>query len=131
RRIHAAREAANRPPGSTDELSDPPYLLLDEMTRRPIGRATGDLEQEVVQHLPAPRRVGHLGVKQHAENRPGLVLESRHRRVGARGRHAKLRWRLLDPVAVAGPHGDAPLRLESGEQAGRVTYRDLRPAVLA
>src|SRR5439155_26975980 len=60
-----------------------------------------------------------------------LVLESRHRRVGARGRHAKLRWRLLDPVAVAGPHGYAPLRLESGEQAGRVTYRDLRPAVLA
>src|SRR3989454_6555680 len=43
-RIHAAREAADRPLFGTDELSNPPHLLLDEVTRRPIGRAAGDLE---------------------------------------------------------------------------------------
>src|SRR5205823_11596780 len=64
-------------------------------------------------------------------NRPGLVLEPRHRRVRARCRHAEMRRRLVNPVAVAGPHGDTFLGLEAGEQPRGVAYRDLRPAVLA
>src|SRR2546422_5531942 len=40
------------------------------------------------------------------------------------------RW-LFDAVAVAGPHRDAPLGLEAGEQPGRVPHRDVGPAVLA
>src|SRR3989441_4688980 len=131
RRIHAAREAADRPLRGTDQPVDSPYLLLDEVARRAIGRAAGDLEQEIVQHLPTPRGVRYLGVEQHAEDRPGLVLEPRDRRVRARSRHTKAwRW-LLDAVAVTGPHGDTSLGLEPGEQPGRVPHRDVSAAVLA
>ncbi len=42
-----------------------------------------------------------------------------------------MRRRLVDAITVAGPHGDAPLGLESREQPGPVPDRDLGPAILA
>src|SRR5437870_6816369 len=77
--------------------------------------------------------MGDLGVEQHAENRPRLVLKGGDRRVRARRGHAELGRRLVDPIAMAGPHRDALLRLESGEQGSHagVSDGDVRPPVFA
>ena len=124
RRVDAARQAADRPLGRPNERTDPLDLVLDEVARRPVGRAAADREQEVVKDLTAPRRMSHLGVEQHAENGPGLVLQGGDRSVGARGGHAEVRGRLVELVAVARPHGDARLRLESLEQAPPARFPD-------
>src|SRR5207249_9097 len=56
RRIHAAGKPADRSLGGAHELADAPHLLLDEVARRPIGRAATDFEQEVMEDLTAARR---------------------------------------------------------------------------
>ena len=132
-RIDAAREATDGPSRGTDALPDPLHLVVDEVARRPIGRAAADPEQEVVQDLATARCVGHLGVKQHAEDGFRFVLHRRDRRVRAHARHPEARRRLGDPVAVARPHRDRGSGLEPGEQpgCGRAAQRHLRPSVLA
>src|SRR6267378_4113608 len=57
------------------------------------------------------------------------MLHRCHRRVGARRGHAKVRWWLLDAVAVAGPDDRRRLRLKPGEQACVLANRDLCAAV--
>ncbi len=131
--IHTTGETADRLALPAEEGPDAPDLMLDEMAGRPIRRAAADIEQEVVEDLPTARRMRHLGVEQHPENRPRLVLKGRHRRIRARGGHAELGRRLLDPIAVTGPYRDAVLRLESPEEASRarVSNDDVGPPVFA
>ena len=76
RGVHAAREAADHPLLGPDHLPDAGDLGLDEVSRRPVGRATADLEEEVVEDLAAPRRVGDLGMELHAEERPLLCSKA-------------------------------------------------------
>ena len=65
-RIHTAGKSADRLLGRTHELADAPHLVVDEVARRPIGRAAADFKQEVMEDLAAARSVGHLRVEQHA-----------------------------------------------------------------
>ena len=76
RRVHAAGESADDALVGADQLADPGDLGLDEVARRPVGRAAADLEEEVGEDLAAARRVRHLGMELHAEDRPLVVLES-------------------------------------------------------
>ena len=75
RGVHPARQSADDPRGRADQLPDPRDLALDEVARRPVRRAAADLEQEVVDDLPAPRRVRHLRMELDAEERLLAVLE--------------------------------------------------------
>src|SRR5439155_20252494 len=111
--------------GGAHELADAPDLLVDEVARGPSGRAATDFEQEVMEDLTAARRVGHFRMEQHAVDGLGLVLHRRHRGVRAGGRHAEVRRRGVDPVAVTRPYGDAAVWLEAGEQTGRFADCDL------
>ena len=130
RRVHPARQAADSTARRADQVPDPPDLVIDEMPGRPVGDATADVEQEVVQDLAAARRVRHLGVKQDAEDRLGLVLHARDGRIGAGGGDPEMRWWLVHPIAVARPHDGRRARLESGEEALVLTNRDLGAPVL-
>src|SRR6266516_1463447 len=88
RRVHTSRQAADRPSVRPDERPNAADLLVDEVPRRPIGRAAANVEQKVVQDLAAARGVRDLGVKQHAEDRLRRVLHPSDRRIGARRGHA-------------------------------------------
>ena len=85
RRVHAARQAADRP-AVTDLHADRLDRLGHEVPRRPRRLGAADPEQEVLDDLGAARRVRDLRMELHAKERPRLVTERRHRRVGARGR---------------------------------------------
>ena len=84
-----------------------------------------------MQDLPAPRRVGDLGVEQHAKERPLLVPHSRDGSVGAHRRHPEAGGGRGNLVSVARPHGGRGAGLEPREQTRRLPDRDLGAAVLA
>ena len=66
RGIHPARQAANHPLIGLHQLADPGDLSFDEVTRRPIGNAAADLEEEVTEDLSASRSVCDFRVELHA-----------------------------------------------------------------
>src|SRR5207247_9930732 len=131
RRVPAPRQGADRPSLRADERTNAANFLVDEVSGRPIGRAAADIEQKVVQDLAAARGVRNLGVKQHAEDRLGYMLHPRDRRVGARRRHAELRWRRLQTVTVARPHEHTGVALEARKQTLALVDADVGAAVLA
>ena len=103
RGVDAAREPADHPLIGPDQLADPGDLGLHEMPGRPVRGDAADLEQEVVEDLAAPRRVRHLGMELHAEQRPLGVLERRDGAVVARGGDAIPRRRHVHVVAMTHP----------------------------
>ena len=70
RGVHPTGESADHPLVGADHLADAGDLGLDEVSRRPVGRAAADLEEEVVEDLAAPGRVGDFGMELHAEEGP-------------------------------------------------------------
>ncbi len=78
-------------------------LRLHEVSRRPVRPSRADLEQEVAEDLTAARRVRHLGVKLHAEERPVGVLDRGDGRVVAGSGDPIPRRRDIHVVAVAHP----------------------------
>ncbi len=116
RRIDPARQAADHPRGGADLAHDPRGLALDEMACGPVRRAATDLEQEVGDDLAAAGRVGHLGMELYRMNRLGLMLEARHRRIGAGRRGHIARRRRIHVIAVAHPALDVFARRKPLEQ---------------
>ena len=94
------------------------------------GRAAADLEQEVVEDLAAARRVRHLRMELDGEERLGVVLHRRDRRVVAgRGHLEARRWR-VHVVAVAHPYRRLLAHPEPLEEPPALDL-DGRPSVLA
>src|SRR5690606_32305010 len=99
RAVHAARQPADDAGVGPDYLAYPCDLALDEVAGGPVGLAAAHSEDEVAQQLAAPRRVRHLGMELHAEQRKPLMLDCRDRRVLApRYDGVPGRWR-VDVVA--------------------------------
>jgi hypothetical protein len=73
--VDSAGEPTDNPLVRPHELLDASDLGFDEMTRGPIRRAPADLEQKVVEDLPASRRMGHLRMELHSEDWAPVVLE--------------------------------------------------------
>ena len=115
RRVHTARERAEHTL-APHLLADLPDVLLDEGAHGPVGAATADPEEEVLDEGDAVDRVVHLGVELHAvELAPGVFHDGNgtvHRRAGNGESPGKLR----DPVAVA--HPDPLAALQAREQQG-------------
>ena len=111
------------------QLADARDLALDEVPRRPVGRAAADLEEEVVEDLTAAWRVRHLGVELDPEERQLGVLDGRDGGVVAARGHLVARRRGVDVVAVAHPDRRLLAAAESAEQPSALD-RDARPAVL-
>ena len=103
RRVDAARQPAQHP--LLAHLGpDLLHLGLDDRRHGPGGGAPAHVVEEVLEHLLAPGRVGHLGVELDAVDAPLGVLQGGHRHhVGAGGDREAGR-RLHDRVAVAHPH---------------------------
>src|SRR5215216_7549207 len=96
----------------------------------PVWSTATDLEQEVVEDLSAPGRMGHLRVELHAKEWPPVVLER-----GNRGIHARCRDRIagresIDVIAVAHPDRGLFSQAEPVEQATPFDSQ-VGPAVLA
>src|SRR5689334_14397827 len=100
------------------------------MPRRPVGSASADLEQEVVEDLSATRRVSHLGMELNAKERPASVLEGSNRGIDAGGGDTVARRRSIDVVAVTHPDGGFLSVSKSLKQAAPFN-RDVGSAVLA
>ncbi len=130
RRIDAAGQAANGASLGADQLADPADFVIDEVPGRPVRYTATDVEEKVVQDLAAARRMGNLRVEQHSVDRLLLVLHSGDGRVGARGRDAEMRRRLIHAVAMTRPHDRRRARLESREQSPVLANRDLGATVL-
>src|SRR6188472_4759100 len=73
------------------------------MPRRPVRYTAADLEQEVVEDLSAPGRVGHLRVELHTKQGPTIVFEGSDGGIHARCRDRVARWRSIDVIAVTHP----------------------------
>ena len=130
-RVHSPRQAADRPPARADQLANPFDLLLDVVPGSPVGNAATDPEEKIVDDLAAARRVRHFRMKQDAVERLGFVPDRRVRRVGA-GRDDPEPWgQRLELVAVARPHGDRAVRVESLEQSPALADRDLGASILS
>ena len=96
-------KAADHPRGRADPRLNPGDFLLDEVPRRPVGRAATDAEEEIADDLAAPRGVRHLRVELHGMDRAGLVLQSADRGILTRRGDAIARWRGIHVIAVGHP----------------------------
>jgi hypothetical protein len=84
-----------------------------------------------VEDLAAARRVRDFGMKEQAVDRLLVVLDSGHRRIGARRGDMELRRRLIHPVPVARPHDRRRFRLKPRKKSVVVAHRDFGAAVFA
>ena len=130
RRIDAAAKRAEHP-AVADLFADLFDRSFDEMLHRPVGLATADTKNEIVEDLPPARRVRHFGMKLHAEEAPRRIGESSDGRIGAVGKTLPSLGKRRHLVAMAHPHPRQFVLGKTVKQIGVVVDDQVGGTILA